>query len=44
MTKMKGYSVIIVHVWFGITLFFHTFVPGLAEKVFLELSLTFKIV
>ena len=34
MTLMKGYGVIIIDVWFWITLLFHTFVPGLREKVF----------
>ena len=34
MTKMKGYGVNITDVWFGITLIFHTFVPGRGEEVF----------
>ena len=29
-----GYGVIIIRVWFGTTLFFPAFVPGVGEKVF----------
>ena len=34
LTYMKGYGVIIIHVWFATTLFFPAFVPGVGEKVF----------
>ena len=36
MTKMKGYGVNITDVWFGITLIFHTFVPGRGENLTLR--------
>ena len=43
MTKMKGYGVIIIDVWFGIALFFHSFFPDWEEKCSRNLTLPSKV-